>query len=709
MDYYALLDNLQEGEAAQLVASFSLQEEYGLGWSGSAVVGGRSDIDLDITETLHMLYYDMSLDAGVPVVLHLCVYVEDGEDIPVRSWPCMVSYLEPFYDSADPNYGYGQVRLVDPVTHLSALPIWGAYRAASLGEMVGGALSLAAGGDGKPSLEPLLPGLPRIRVIEDFRDSLMDLPFTTAVGQTLGQWLNDVFGGLGIRARMIGRLDGSIDWVLSDKTPSESSQSLVPLNMAVVANGLDTPAEATDEEKEHGLIFIDGFAANPGMDARAAVVDNPAYGSPLQVGATGAIDAIFTGTEVDLREAQLRNLYPVLGEFTEMLRVSGMSRQPALQPGRVIGLNRTIQGVSKWQVARSAHHLRNGITYDNDVTLLNGTTAWHPAQSLDRSPVFVSAVVDAGLDYAIGEPVPRDRLGRIHVSFPFTPSAIGDEARELAAADTDRDMRITLEDFTSEQIADYTENAETWEEEEAAYQNGDYDDPNPRSLDSELTEDELADRREKGEKRKQAVAYGAYKKARNEDSSDTDQDSYLSERDELLAEEFPELTEALADEEQRKELEEQWAAKQAGTLEEDYPSIAEDAGQRELLEKYGRVFSAPGDPEEDPYFDEKRDAVLASERWPPRIPLTVVEPMAGSRHGFIPAHRQGDICRVAVYNPFAAEIVGFQYRSDRLINSDVSDAVAGMLVEHNYGEAWSGLIFRNIERPETKQAETEEE
>ena len=85
------------------------------------------------------------------------------------------------------------------------------------------------------------------------------------------------------------------------------------------------------------------------------------------------------------------------------------------------------------------------------------------------------------------------------------------------------------------------------------------------------------------------------------------------------------------------------------------------------------------------------------DRWPPRIALPVVEPMAGAMHGFVGGHRQGDICRVAVHDPFTAEIVGYQYRDNRAINRDVVGAAAAIVVEHNFDDAWTGIVVRRIE------------
>ena len=99
-----------------------------------------------------------------------------------------------------------------------------------------------------------------------------------------------------------------------------------------------------------------------------------------------------------------------------------------------------------------------------------------------------------------------------------------------------------------------------------------------------------------------------------------------------------------------------------------------------------------------------QQAELADEQWPPRVPLAVIAPMAGGLHGFIHGHRQGDVCRVAIHNPLYAEVTGFQYRSNRQINSDIVGATAGFVVEHNLSEAWSGVVFQPAQDLETADA-----
>ena len=96
----------------------------------------------------------------------------------------------------------------------------------------------------------------------------------------------------------------------------------------------------------------------------------------------------------------------------------------------------------------------------------------------------------------------------------------------------------------------------------------------------------------------------------------------------------------------------------------------------------------------------REDAEIAPQRWPPRIPLPVIQPMAGGLHGLVPTHRHGDVCRVAVHDPMWAEIVGFQYRSNRRINANLVDATAGLIVEHDRAHSWTGIVFRPTDEVE---------
>ena len=79
----------------------------------------------------------------------------------------------------------------------------------------------------------------------------------------------------------------------------------------------------------------------------------------------------------------------------------------------------------------------------------------------------------------------------------------------------------------------------------------------------------------------------------------------------------------------------------------------------------------------------------------PRIDLPIVQPMAGALHGLAPGHRNGDACRVTVHHPFHAEIDGFVYREAQQVygGAGLAPGWAGIIVEHDGAEAWSGWTF----------------
>ena len=681
------------------------------------------------------------LVAGRPATLHLTIQGGVLDGTTVRSWPSVVDGLEPY--ELDRNTVACNVSLVDPVSFLAGQPIWGAYRAASAGEMIGGALSLAAGGDGKPALSPVLPNLPAVRIVEGYRDSLKQVPYGIAVGETLGDWLVELFASLGLRAELAGFRSGSVDLELLDSVPAGRT-----LAMTVVEDHEDeASAEESPDPGSYGPIYIRGHAGFPGMPRRGGLLDDPTMGSPRPVVALGAIGTVLTGPGLDVEEASNRVQRSTLGTYAEMLMLSAISRQPGCRPGDLVRLSRPVHGFEDWQIAGVLHMVRGGV-YDNDLTLLRGEVPWHPELPAHRPPVYVTGIVDGGPDVQFHEPVPRDRLGQIRVSFPFTPT-------ETSYADTNQDGRVTSADFDDSHIESFRGNSAEWEEELARHEEGALDDPFPGRSDDALTPEELAYRDELRTRRENALTYSAYKEA----SADRDHDGAISERDVIISDE---LSEALRTEEGRQEMQSWWNAREEreyfdaseeeqaearaekrkeitelqmelalleamsdellGSMDTSLNSqsgeeVREDqkadllaqisAAETELalleipeeqVKEFGTLFEHDhGEELSDEVLAAREDAADEGERWPPKIPLPIVEPMAGAMHGFIAAHRHGDICRVAVHSPLNAEIVGFQYRDDRKINVDLAGAVAGIVVEHNYAQSWSGLVFKRTD------------
>ena len=674
LQYGGKLAHLGATDVEVRLMAFGLQEGYNAGWTGTGVIVGR-DTDEPLTAGGMMSAVMASgVVPGTAMNLKLDVAGGNLDGVNVRTWPCVVSGLSPY--SLDQHTAACDVHLVDPVGFLAERPIWGAYRSVSAGEAFGGALSLATGGDGKPTLDPVLPGLPSIRIVEEFRDALNRVPYVLAVGQTLGDWLADYLAMLGLRAELRGYSDGRLQITLTDAIPRRT-----PLEMSLATpGGIDPPSSDTS-----GPIAIQGHAAFPGTPIRGGLLDDPTKGAARPLLSYGAVASVLTEAGLDVDEATSRVFHPAAGAFAEMLMLTALSRQPRFRPGETVRLSRPTHGITDWQVSSVSHWLRSG-QYDNDATLIRGDGTWHPDLPLYRPPVYVSAVVDGGNDFDFHEPVPRDRLGRIKVTFPFTPTPPGEAGVEFAVADTDADRRITLADFDDDQIQTFTDDAAEWEEEKTRYDAGEYDDPYPGKEDDALTEEELENREDLLEKRTNAIRYAAFKKAASLDAADRDQDGVLSLRDTLVSDE---LSEVLRDDASRQELLDQ---------------IADEDGEFEegsLAEEYARLFGEDEEGLSEETLAVRADAADAADRWPPRIPLPVVMPMAGALHGFITAHRHGDSCRVAVHNPFSAEILGFQYRDDRKINADLSGSVGGLVVEHNYAQAWSGLVFRKADDMET--------
>ncbi len=594
------------------LAAFSLEEKYNGGWQATAALVTRGDSPVSLG-TLLGSALSQKIIPGYQAVLHLAMGGDDDNlrGIGLRAWPCMISRVEPMDIEGEHLAGACSVTLVDPVSYLSAQQVWGVYKSSSAGQILGGALSLAAGGDGRPSLTPLVPRLPAVKIVEDMRSALSDIPYAIAVGQPLSEWLGDFLGRVGLRFELLGNVeDGSVTVRLSDRVPPSSGALKVQV---LVDGGTETEAQAGP-----GCALITSIEAQPGLELRGQLLDDPSLGSLRRLGPGGAVGRLFLGPSVSLDEAQDRGQMVLQSAHAEMLRVNLVSGMPAIRPGRLLSLDLQIGGVRNWQVASVKHSFQNG-SYTNSASVLRGDSKWCPPPPLPKPPVLVSAVIDGGKTLQTHEPVARTRLSQIPVSFPFAPTPIGDD-QDVALFDRNFDGKVTTGDFAKEDKENFEASRPFWDSHAAKYAAGEFNDPYPGKSDSQLTPEELEKRKQLQKNRADAIIYQAYSDAK---------------------------------------LQEDRAAQSNGS-----DDGADNAG---------------------------------SDDWPPRIDLNVIQPMAGGLHGFISAHRHGDICRVAVHTPLWAEIVGFQYRSDRQINAGIVGATTGIVVEHDNSNSWSGMVFRPTE------------
>ena len=697
------------------LASLVASEGYNIGWCAHAIfafgVPGGGASRIDILATLA----DRGLSAGRRGKVNLRVEAEGNEFLhnqTIRTWPCMVSQMVPL-DSEDDTRAICRIQLVDPLGYLASREIWGAYRDVSAAELVGGAIALAAGADEGPTTEVATAWLPKIRVRARHRDALDVIPYAIAYGETLGEWLARVLGTLGLRAELFAEDGGDTQVVyLTDALAHRGSYE-----MHVERDGVEL---SDDEQGRDGGISIRSRVAFPGNPLRGALLDDPTQGTPRVLVGFGPIGHVVQAQGADTDEVTERAWHEVRRGFCEALMVRAASGHPGIEPGCTITLNETINRIDHWQVA-SARHLASEGAYDNDATLLRADTAWHPPQAEPRGTVIVSAMVDHSEESLYHEPVPRDRLGRINVRFSFLPPPNVEVAFALAEADTNRDGRVTLDDYDEEKD-DYTADTEKWEEKARAYENGDYDDPYPGIASEYLSEEQIAEREERARQRQEAIAYIYYKRLVAQQPSpeegtqggtttgsgtggeDDDNPTAEATGDDgsAAAERTPAGNAAAAIGVQTKPI----SGAPAIEVQTQDGNGAPGIGEETQTDGAGTQESEEGTlPPPEPWrllnpaaaADTLETPTPPEDRWPPRIALPVVEPMAGAMHSFVGGHRQGDICRVAVHGPFTAEIVGYQYRDNRAINRDVVGAAAAIVVEHNFADAWTGIVVRRIE------------
>lgn len=712
--YSGFLSVPQKGVAVVPATSFDLQESYHYGYQANVEISVESETPLP-TGSLLSAAAAKGVIPGRQVVLQLASLteglVEDVLGSVVRSWPCVVQEMKPWRNDPSSRRIHCDIQMADPVTYLSDRQIWGSYRAVSLAEIVGGALTLAGGGDGKPTTSPVLPGFMAVIIEDNLRDDLYEVPYAIAAGETLGSFLLDIFGRLGVCMELWGTAAGGLRVKLKD-----NSTGVYTIAMQVIPETEDTGDGASADDSGEGDSqsqntpeskisairgYISSIQAASGEVIRGGMLDDPVRGAFRRFGNPfGGVGMVASGPQISLEEAHRRFHYYIHHVYTNMLKVQFANRQAAFQPGRAVKTDRKVLDVDEWQVCYVYHRIRAD-SYNNVALLVRADAPWRLPLPAMRSPVFVPAVVNGGDDAIVHEPVLRDRMGRIPISFPFLATPLANELEILAEIDSTDDGKIRLDDFSDEE-------KEYWESEEGAdeakaeqkeFEDGNLDDPYPGNTDEELAELDEADggnrveqRQLLAERRRKVRRHHAYTLARDYEEADTDDDDYLTAMDSF---ETPddEMAATFEDPEKLKKFEE-WLMKIVAGTEELSTEPEKRAQQIGQISTYRA------------WQEAKESKRIAPERWPPRLPLGIAEPMAGALHGFVPGHRHGDSCRVAVFHPLYAEVVGFEYRGDRRINYGLAGVTAGMVVEHDGTDSWSGFVFRRVEQLE-KESEPE--
>ena len=665
------------------ITKLELVEGVNSGWRGQVTLAMKA---AGKTSNAYMAGLMVNgLRPGSMAKLEIAVEGEEQSDhaadggMVLRRWSVMVGSMRPLA-SRDVNTAACVIEVTDPLTFLRDRPVWGAYRGCSVAEMVGGVLSMAAGGDGKPTQWPGLAGFPTISVSARYRDSLEWLYYAIAAGQPLGSWLANVGALLGVRFELWGLSDGEVVIVVTDGPAGGSAISAHIAGQGGRSASGSTPVELT------------GIFGKPGEPVRSAMLDDVSQGFFGRVGG-GSVGTVMSATGVDLDEVAARLMVAARGRRAEEISLAAQSSQTGVQVGRILQLDYPVWGIKDWQVTGVNHRLR-GRAYENSMTLLDAAFPWCPPIPAGAPDIVVPGVVDGGETLRRNAPVPRDRMGRIPVRLAFQPLS-GDQAADPDQSDSEAPETPPEEDpGAAEEFAD----TERWDAEAMAFESGELNDPFPGRTDASLSGEELNERESLSERRENARRYRAWRRRAAGTGEDRDHDGHITLRDSLISDS---LQKTLGNDVGRDLLEQWQEAELGGTLETDFPNISTE--ERALLSEYNRLFGPEAGDDDINDRNAARDAASAAQKWPARLPLPVVNPMAGSMHGFVPAHRQGDACRVVVHNPFSAEIMGFQYREDRPISTDVEQATTGLLVEHDSGQAWSGLVFRPLDSLTEKQ------
>ena len=412
--------------------SLLLHEDRVGGWSGTMRLNPRRD---GLEDTVQTLLAD-GLRPGAAAAIRLSIAASGGTAGPLaRVWPSVVTSVhatvaaEP--DESDPLCA---VTFRDPLTYLRGRPVWAAFADCPLADMLGGALSATTGGDGRPTRNPVLAGLPVVRIGEELRDGLDPIPYAVSPGEPLGEWLNRLWGRLGVRCEMQGDPGGGLDVWLRDAGPSTTR-----LNRDGGIRMTFDPARAPSA---NNLVMgsMEIHAPTPG---RGALLDNLASGGARRFGVPGAVETVHNEAELQLDEARRRAGFVSANRRLAQAGITVTTRQPGLLPGRMVRLDAgeqdrrtggddgpaaygSILGAGRWQVAAVGHLCARG-GYWNQTSLEKTGVGWRPAQPPDAGAAIVSAIVDDGASDD-GELVARDRMGRIPVRFPFVYEASGGDA-----------------------------------------------------------------------------------------------------------------------------------------------------------------------------------------------------------------------------------------------------------------------------------------
>ena len=350
-----------------------------------------------------------------------------------RTWTSVITAATAKAPDSSERYATCALLIADPLTALRNRRVWFGWGECALDALVGGAMSCAGNGAGTPGREPVLRGMPPIRIYLEVRREVRRVTYAIAGGETLGEWLDGLCEALRIRIEILSTSDGRLAIALRDQPPPRSGLNRGgPVEMTAD----DTVEPSTD------VIVLGRTVLASSATERGSIIDVPSRGDPVRFGETGALGDVFETPSISDDEAHERKRRREQRAALAQVRVYGLTGQPGMLPGRTVRLmqraaddadtgdaqddsgngtnggttaeEHTLFGTSEWQVCETPHIYRGG-GYVNEVALEKASTAWYPEGPHERRRMHVlTGIIECGGTQA-GERVARDRLGRIPV------------------------------------------------------------------------------------------------------------------------------------------------------------------------------------------------------------------------------------------------------------------------------------------------------
>ena len=443
--YRAFMHPLGDDTLRTHVSVASLTEASNGGWAAEVIVLPPPELTASVADAFGGAII-MGIMPGTGVQLHLQRATRrsggGGSDddtvqlTTLRFWPGVVMSMQTIRGTLEYTPSY-RAQLADPITLLAPNPIWGVYVNESIGNVIGGAISLAAGGDGAATLTPVLgTRMPSIEIRQSVRSELQSLPLAIAAGAAFGDWLQDLLALLGARIELSVDIAeyNTVIVEITDAVPDGEVRSM-------------TLSDAHLIDETHATLAAMGVQTRGA--SRAAVLDNRAVGDAERSDEYGSVGQVIEEMRVEADEAWVRAGFAQDMDYLRASTVTIASLQAGLVPSERIELDSSVFGTREWQVAVSLHKFTNGI-YRNVAKLQRGDVAWRAQGGRLEPGVTVTGIVDDGAS-ANGAPVARDRLGRIPVRLSFLK---GGEGSHLVTVDDGDDANdsTTPAEWTGEPV-----------------------------------------------------------------------------------------------------------------------------------------------------------------------------------------------------------------------------------------------------------------